>query len=123
LYLVRRQLSKNNLSEKEASLLAWERKLEETQKRHFDRQELLNEREDRINEKEWAWNKKQEELEEMRRQTEAMSNCAKAKEEDVDKRLQALSEKEEVCFFYILFFCKVSNCNTVSTCMQIFLVH
>ncbi|XP_078170201.1 uncharacterized protein LOC144564479 [Carex rostrata] len=95
LFETERQLSEKNLSEKEANLLAWERKLEETQKRNFDRQESLNDREDRINEREWAWNKKQEELEEIRRQTEATSNSVKAKEEDVDNRLQALSEKEK----------------------------
>ncbi|KAJ4757366.1 hypothetical protein LUZ62_067741 [Rhynchospora pubera] len=95
LFDTERQLLEKNLSEKEASLLAWERKLEETQRRQFDRQESLNEREDRINEREWSWTKKQEELEEMKRQTEATSNSVKAKEEDVDKRLQDLSEKEK----------------------------
>lgn len=56
----------------------------------------MNERDERANEKERLLKLKQEELDEAKRNIEATRNSLKSKEDDINLRLVALTNREKV---------------------------
>lgn len=71
-------------------------KLQESQNRLILAQRSINERDERANEKERLLKIKQEELDEAKRNIEATRNSLKSKEDDINLRLVALTNREKV---------------------------
>lgn len=71
-------------------------KLQESQNRLVLAQRSINERDERANEKERLLKIKQEELDEAKRNIEATRNSLKSKEDDINLRLVALTNREKV---------------------------
>lgn len=71
-------------------------KLQESQNRLVLAQRSINERDERANEKERLLKLKQEELDEAKRNIEATRNSLKSKEDDINLRLVALTNREKV---------------------------
>lgn len=71
-------------------------KLQESQNRLVLAQRSMNERDERANEKERLLKLKQEELDEAKRNIEATRNSLKSKEDDINLRLVALTNREKV---------------------------
>ena len=71
-------------------------KLQESQNRLILAQRSINERDERANEKERLLKIKQEEFDEAKRNIEATRNSLNSKEDDINLRLVALTNREKV---------------------------
>lgn len=94
----RRKAREKQLKEQEESLQEWEKKLKESQNRLVDLQRSINDREERANKNDQLCKIKYDELEEARKSVEATKLSLKAKENDINKRLNELHLKEKVTY-------------------------
>ena len=105
--MFRRKAQEKQLKEQEESLQEWEKKLKESQNRLVDLQRSINDREERANKSDQLFKIKHGELEEARKSVEANKHALKAKEDDINRRLNELHSQEKVfnlipdCLFFI----------------------
>ena len=105
--MFRRKAQEKQLKEQEESLQEWEKKLKESQNRLVDLQRSINDREERANKSDQLFKIKHGELEEARKSVEANKLALKAKEDDINRRLNELHSQEMVfnlipdCLFFI----------------------
>jgi len=89
-----RKAQEKQLKEQEESLQEWEKKLKESQNRLVDLQRSINDREERANKSDQLFKIKHGELEEARKSVEANKLALKAKEDDINRRLNELHSQE-----------------------------
>jgi hypothetical protein len=105
--MFRRKAREKQLKEQEESLQEWDKKLKESQNRLVDLQRSINDREERANKNDQLFKIKHGELEEARKSVEANKRALKAKEDDINRRLNELHSQEKVsnfipdCLFFI----------------------
>lgn len=99
----RRKALENDLSKQREHLMEWEKELQEKQRRLLDEQRLLNTREERANNADMILKKKEIEVEESRKKIDVTSSTLKTQEEDYKARSRALTVREKVRFYQIIF--------------------
>lgn len=80
-------------------MLEWETKLQEGEERLCQNRRHINEREEMLNERTRMLRQKESQIDEEQKKAELLDLNLKKKEEEVNKKLSELIEKEEVSFY------------------------